>query len=185
MKPSKTALIVVSAGIFIIILASLGIVCFQRVKEQNQLSEQLALAQSRVSGAQLEQLSSRQTELEKQLSQDTSQFEAVKAILSQPESSVTVYSILFEIAEACRVEVVKMTSPGLANGDLEGISCSVLALGITVEGSISSLVNFVTKLNDYLTTGVVKSVTMTVPDTTNGESASAHIEAIVYIYRGD
>lgn len=185
MKLSKTSLLVISAGFLIIMMAGLGVVYFQKVDERNQFSEQLALAQSGVSGMQIELLSSQQTDLEGQLSQAISQFEAVKVILSQPISSVTVWSILFDVAKAHDLEITEITSSGLTSDSLEGITYSVLSLTVKIEGDVPNLVNFVTQLNSYFTTGVVKSVVITVPETTNGESASANIEVIIYTYRGD
>jgi len=185
LKLRKTSLLIITIGIFVIALASLGVVFFQQVNERNQLNEQLALVQLRLSGIQLEQLSSQQTELEKQLEQTTSQYEAVKAILSQPIGSVTVSSVLFDVAEAYGLEVTQMSSPGLAIENLEGITCSVVTLSATVEGDVPNLVGFVTKLNSHLATGIVKSVTITVPGTANGEKASANIQIVVYTYGGD
>ena len=185
MKLSKRTLLVIGVGAFLIILGSLGMVCSERVSEQNELNEQLAVAEARLSGIQLEQLSSQQTELEKQLSQTTSQAEAVKAILSQPTGSVAVSSILFDIAEAHGLEVTRMTSPGPASEDLEEVTCSVITLSATVEGDVPNLVNFVTKLNSHLATGVVRLVTITIPETASGEKASADIQVVVYTYRSE
>jgi len=185
LKLSKTTWLIITAGVFIIALAGLGMVWSQQVQEQNQLKEQLASAQSRLSGVQTEQLSTRQTDLEEQLSQTTSQYEAVKAILSQPVGSITISSILFDIAEAHELEVTQMTSPGLTGGYFEGITCSVITLSATVEGDVPNLVNFITKVNSHLTTGVVKSITITIPETPNGEKASANIELVVYTFSGD
>lgn len=185
MKLSKRTLLVIGAGAFIIILAGLAMVSSQQVGEQDQLNEQLTLAQSRLSGIQLEQLSSQQSELEKQLSQTTSQSEAVKAILSQPTGSVAVSTILFDIAEAHGLEVTGMTSPGPASEGLEEITCSVITLSATVEGDVPNLVNFVIKLNSHLATGVVRLVTITIPETASGEKASADIQVVVYTYHGE
>ncbi len=184
MKLSKTTLLFVTIGVFIIILASLGVVRSQQVQEQNQLNEQLALAQSNLKRVQLEQLSSRQTELEKQLSQATSQFEAVKAILTQPVGSIAASSILFDVAKAHGLEVIEMTSSGSTTESLEGVTCSVVSLTARVEGDVLNLVNFVTKLNSHFTTGVVKSIMITVPETTSEEKASADIQLVVYTHQG-
>jgi len=185
MRLGKTTLLVITAGVFIIALAGVGMVYFQQVHEQNHLNEQLALAQSRLSGLRLEQLSSQQAELGKQLSQATSQFEAVKTILAQPIGSIAVSNILFDIAEAHGLEVTEITAPGLAIEGLEGITYSVIPLSATVEGDVPNLVNFVTKLNSHLATGVVKSITITIPETDSEEKASADIQLVVYTYRGD
>ncbi len=184
MKLSRTTWLVVAAGVLIIALAGVGLVWFQQVDEQNQLKEQLALAQSRLREVQPEKLSSKQAELEKQLIQATSQFEAVKAMFSQSEGGIAASSILFDIAKAYGVEVTEMTSSTPATESLEGVTCSVILLTIRVEGDVSNLVGLVTKLNSYLTTGVVKSITITIPETNSEESASVDIQLTVYTHQG-
>ncbi len=185
MKLSKRSWLVIAAGVFIIALASLGLLRSQQVQEQNELNEQLASVRLRLSGVQLEQLSSRQAELEEQLSQATPQFEVVKAILSQPVGSFAVSSTLFDTAEAHGVEVTEMTSPSLATESLEGVACLVISFTARVEGDVPNLVSFVTNLNEQLATGVVKSTTITIPEMNSEEKASAVIELVVYSYRGD
>ena len=196
MKLSKRMLIVLAVGAFIIVFAVLGMTCSQRVNEQDELNEQLSLAQLRLKGVQPEQLSSQQAELEGQLSQATSQFEAVKDILSQPIGSITISSILFEIAEAHGLEVTEVTSPGPDSESLEGVTCSVISLTAKVEGDVHNLVSFVAKLNSHFTTGVVKSVEINIPETTDEgegegeeeeqekEKASADIQLVVYTHQG-
>ena len=184
MKLSKITWLVIAIGIFVIALIALGMVRFQQVDQQNQLNEELALTQSNLERIPLEQLSSQQAELEKQLSQTESQFEAVKPILSQPMGSIAASSILFDIAKAYGLEVTKITSSSPATESLEGVNCSVISLTAKVEGDVPKLISFVTKLNSHFTTGVVRSVTITIPKTTNGEKPSANIELTVYTYQG-
>ena len=185
MKISKKTLLIIAIGVFVIVAAGLYTVYSKQVKEQNQLNEQLASTQSRLSIVNLEKLSSQQAELEQQLSLATSQFEAVKAIFSQPVGSITVTDSLFDIARVHGVVVTEMTSPGLANDSLEEITYSVLALTARVEGNVPALVRFVAALNSYLTTGVVKSVIITIPETDSGEKAAADIQLVAYTYQGD
>lgn len=185
LKLSKKTWIVTVIGIFVVILISLGIVRYQQVHEQNQLNEQLALTRSRLRDIQPEQLSSRQTELERQLSQAKSQFEAVKAILSQPAGNITTSSILFDIAKAHDVEVAKMTSSSPATESLEGVDCSVISITAKVEGDVPNIVSFIAMLNSHFVTGVVRSITITIPETNSEEKASADIQLAVYTYQGD
>ncbi len=185
MKLSRTSLLLIIAGVFIIALVWLGVGYFQRSDEQNQLKEQLTLAQSKLRGVQLEDLSSRQVELNEQLSQTTSQFEEVRAIFCQPFGSIAVTDVLFDIAETHGLEVTAVTSPGLASESLEGSTCLVTTLNVTVEGDVPNLVDFVISLNSQLATGVVESITITVPETTSEEKTSANIQLVVYLYQGD
>ncbi len=184
MKLRKRPLLITIVGIFVIALISLGMLRSQQVSEQNQLNEQLTLTQSRSSEIKLGQLSSRQVELEGQLRQATSQFETVKTVLSQPVGSITATSTLFDIARANGLEVIGVTSPGLTSDSLEGITCSVLSLTVKVEGNVPNLVSFITGLNSYFTTGVVKSITITIPEKTSEEKASADIQLVVFTYQG-
>lgn len=203
MKLSKTSWLILTVGIFIIAFASVGFARSQRIHEQNQLHEELSLVELRLSKFQLEELASQQEELEKQLSQTMLQLETAKATLSQPTESITASDTLFDIAKTCGVEITEISSSGLTTGDLEGITCSVLSLTVRVEGNTSSLISFITTLNDTLTTGVVKSVEISIPaidregeqegeeeeqeeeEEKEKEKPSANIHLVIYTYQGD
>lgn len=185
MKISKKTGLIITAGIFIIVFAGVCMVFFQRLGEQDKLSEELKAVQVRLGGIQLGPLSSEKTELEEQLSQTTSQFEAVKAVLSQPIGSIAASDILLDIAQEHGVAVTEMSSSAPAEGGLEEVSCSVISLIAKVEGDVSTLVSFITDLNSRLTTGVVKSVTITIPETFISDNATADIQIAFYNYQGD
>ena len=191
MKLSKKSWLILTAGIVIMAFVSVDIAHSQKIQEQNQLQEELAMAELRLGKFQLEELASQQEELEKQLSQTISQFEADKAILSQPIKSITASDTLLNIAQDCDVEITEISSSASVNGNLEGITCSVLPLTVRVEGDISSLISFVIKLNSNFKNGDVKSVEISIPETSGGEEqeeeekASANVHLLIYIYQGD
>ena len=184
MKLSKTSWLVITIGIFVIFFAGLGVVRFQQVHEQNQLLGEITLAEQELDGFHREQLSSQEIELERQLDQATSQFEAVKAIFSQPIKSVAASSILFDMAEAYNLEVTEMSSLG-ASDSLDGIDCSVISLTARVEGDVTNLVSFIIKLNSQLVTDAIRSITITFPEMDSGEMASVDIHMVFYTYQGD
>lgn len=184
MKLGKTSWLLLTIGVFIIMFAGLGIVRYQQVQQQNQLNEELTLAQQELDQMQLEQLSYQQERLERQLSQTLSRQETAKTRLSQPIESIATSSTLFDIATACGVEVTQISLSGVGNADLEDIPCSVQTFTAKVEGDVPGLVNFVTKLNDNIATGVVKSVAISIPEITSETKASANIQLIIYAYQG-
>lgn len=184
MKLSKTTWLILTSGVFIIAFASLGTVHYQQVHQQNQMNEELTLAQLRLNGFQLERLP-HQKELEKRLSQTISQRDNAKAILSQSNGSIATSETLFATAAAYGVEVTEISSSGLASDVLEGITCSILPLTVRVEGDVSNLIGFITKLNSKLTTGIVKSVEISIPETTSEEKSSANIQTVIYTYQGN
>lgn len=205
MKLSKTSWLILTIGIFIIIFSSLGMARSQQVHERNQLNEELSLAMWRLDEFQFEELSSRQEELEEQLSDVMAEFEAAKAVLSQPTGSIATSDTLFDIAKVCRVEVTEISSSDMVREDLEGITCFILPLTARVEGEIPNLIRFITKLNTDFSTGIVKSVEINIPEVTEDpgetgeesaegqsgeeepevEEPSATIRLVLYTYRGD
>jgi hypothetical protein len=176
---------VIAAGAFLIISATLGVVSSKRFSERNALEEQLTAARSNLQQVQMDGLAPRQKELESQLRQSTSQFESIKSILSRPVRNVAANSILFDVAEAYDLEVTEITSPGSYSDNLEGVTCSVMPLGAKVEGELPYLISFLIKLNTYFTTGVIQSITITIPEEISEEKASADIQLIVYTYQGE
>jgi len=184
LKLSKTSWLIIIIGVFVIVLIGLGIVRSQQVHQQNELNEQLALTRSKIQLIQLEQFSHRQGELELQLSETDSQSESAKKILSQPVRSVTISDFLFDIAEANSVNITEINSSGLASEELAGVTCSVLPFTAKVEGELTNLVSYITKLNNDLTTGFVKSVEISVPETSSKNKPSANIQLVIYTYQG-
>ena len=185
LKLSKTSWVLITIGVIIIPLVSLSLLHSQQLKQQNQLSEELALSQLKLNGFQLGQLSGQQGELEEKLSQTTSQLEATRRMLSQPNGGIATSNILFDIAEACDVAVTDISSSGLTIAELDGIPCSALPLTAKVEGDIPALVSFVTGLSNELTTSIVESLEIIIPEATSGDNSSANIQLVIYSYRGD
>lgn len=175
----------IGIGVFAIAFAGLALVYFQQISEQRKLNEQLSLAQSRLKLINLEELSSRQTELESRLEQVSSQSKAVKAILSQPVGSVVANSILFDLAQTHGLEVIEVTSSTPTTDELGGIICSVVSMTAKVEGNVASLIKFIANLNDFLMTGTVRSTVITIPEAGSGENPVLDIRLVVYTYRGD
>ncbi|HEY82254.1 MAG TPA: hypothetical protein G4O01_03075 [Dehalococcoidia bacterium] len=187
MKPiklSRTGWLILTFGLFIIMLAGLGVVRFQQVSQQEALKEKLELVQTKLARIQTEKLSQRQKELEQELSQTLAEAQAAKEILSQPLNSLAISDLLWATAQASGVEIAELSSPGMSTAELEGVPCSVLSLTTRVEGELTGLVDFITGLNDALVSGVVKSAQINIPPP--GEAKpSASIELAVYSYQGE
>jgi len=185
LKLSKTSWLLLTAGIFIITFASLGAVRYQQANQQNQLNEQLTLAEAKLNEFQIEQLSYQKGELEKQLSQANAQLRTAKDTLSQPTGSIATSGTLFDTAKAYGVEVTELSSSGLVSEELEGVPCSVLSLAVRVEGDVSDLIGFIAELNNDFMSGVVQSVEISIPETISEEEPSANIQLVIYTYQDD
>jgi len=185
LKLSKKSGLILIVGIAIAIFAGLWLARGQQVDEQEQLHEELSIVAMRLNGLQGEEISSQQGELEKQLSQTISQLETAKTTLSQSTESIAVSGTLFDIAEAIGVEITEISSSHLSSDSLEGITCSVLPLSVTVEGDVADIISFVGSLNHDFKTGIVKSVGISIPETTSEETVSANIQLHIYTFQGD
>ena len=185
MKLSKTSWLIIPIGVFTILLAGLCVVHAQQVGQLGQLNDELAVAQLKLSGFQAEQPTERPAELEKQLSETKAQSETARTTLSQRVKIITISNTLFEIAKSYGVEVTEIKSSGMAENELEGVPCSALSLNARIEGEVANLVNFITRLNNELATGVVKSVEINIPESTSANTSSANFQLVVYTHQGD
>ena len=185
MKLGKTSWIILTIGILVVAFGSVGIARFQQIKEQSQLEEELPVAEMRLGKVQLNQLYSQQEELGAQLNQTVSQLEVAKDALRQSIESIEVTDSLFEIAEACGVEITAVSTPGVASDELAGIAGSVIQLSIMVDGDVPNLIDFVIKLNSDFTPGVVRSAGISIPGTAGEDNVSASIQLVVYTYQDE
>jgi len=194
-KLSKVTWIFLASGIFAILFASLGMVYSQQGNEQSRLSEELALAQLRLKKypAQQLELASQQEELENRLAKAESQLRTAKISLNQSIQSIEASNALFELAEDCQVEVTELSSPGMAAEQMEEVTLSSQPLTVTVEGDVDDLIDFIYKWTHEYSTGVVKSVEISVPEPvdeeaeeeTEEEKPSATINLLIYTYEGN
>ena len=169
MKLGKTSWLILIAGVVIVAFASLGVARSRQASEHEQLNEELTVAEMRLTNVQLTELQDRKGELEAQLDEATAQRKAAEDNLSQSNESIDVTDFLFVIAQACGVVINDIHSSDLSSDKLADVNCSVIRLSINVEGEVSSLISFVTKLNDDFTTGVVDSVDISIPGITEEE----------------
>ncbi len=179
MKLSRTSWLILTAGVFVVAFASLGIAHAQQLQEQARLDDNLAIAQRRLTKLELRQLTLQKMETEKQLAQIRSQLETVQDKMRHPISSIQETDTIFNIAEACQVTVTDISSSDMSSDQLGNINCSVLTLTVRVNGEVTDLINFIIKLNNGFTTGTVKSADIDIPQEAE-ESASANIRMVVY-----
>jgi len=197
MKLSKTALLFLAIGIFVILAAILGMSYHRQGQEQSRLNEELSLVQLRFKKLPAqEQLSSQQGELESRLAKAESQLKSAKTSLYWFLQSIEASELFFELAEASQVEVTNISSPGLATETLEEVDLSGLSLTVTVAGDVPNLIDFIYKWTKEYPTGVVESVEIIVPEVTDEEAEeeeteteeekpSATVNLLIYTYEGN
>ena len=186
MKLSKKSYFIVILGIVASIFAGLWVMRSQQAQERERLYEELSIAAIRLNNVKnSDEFLSQQGELERQISQTLSQLETAKATLSQSADSTSVSGTLFGIAEVAGVEITNISSSYLASGDWEGVTFSVLPLTVTVEGDVPGILSFIGSLDHTLTSAVIRSAVITIPETTSEEKPSANIQLGIYSYQGE
>ncbi len=188
MKLSKTSYLVIILAIVAGIFINLWVMRGRQVQEQERLYDELSIAAMRLNNVNSDELLSQQGELERQINQTLSQLEAAKATLSRSADSIAVSGTLFDIAEASGVEITNISSTYHSVGDWEGVAFSVLPLTVTVEGDIPGILSFINSLDDALSTAVIKSAVISIPEETEEETEekpSADIQLGIYTYRGE
>ncbi len=173
MKISNTSRVILGLGILVITLGSLGVARSQQLGEAQQLSENLSIANLRLSKLDLKDLISQQEKLDTQLSQAAAQRDKAKAALSQSNESVLISEAVFRIAWDSGVEVYQVSSSVLTTDKLNGVICTVLPVTVLVRGDVPNLIDFVMRLNQDFSIGVVKSVEFVVPRVTAGNRAES------------
>ena len=192
MKLGKTGYLFVILGVVAAIFAGLWVMRSQQAQEQERLYEELSVAAVKLDNFSSDELLSQQAELEGQLSQTLSQLETTKATISQSAESISVSGTLFDIAELAGVEVTAISSAQPSLSKWQEIPCLVLPLTVTIEGDVPSLISFIAKVDRALTTAVIKSAVITIPEATDGEESSAevqlpsaNIQLGIYSYQGE
>ncbi len=182
MKIGKTTWIIIIAILAITSFASLGTLCWQRFDERQHLKEEFAFVEDKLQEFQSGQLSYRSQALDLELEQTLGEVQTSESLFSRPGWDI-VTSSLFDIAEACNVEVTSISSAGLNSEGLGEITAATQKFNVTIEGNLNDLIKYITRLNHDLKTGVVKSVDLSVPVDAQ-ETPSAKFLLIVYSYGG-
>ena len=196
MKLSKVSLLMLSIGMFVVIFASLGISYSRQVGEQQQLDEELSVAEMRLNNVQIKELRAQQDELQMRLDNSISQLNVAKDELRQPVDSISINDAFFDIARLSDVTVMSTSSSGIGDDSLGSLECAVLTLTASVAGETTDLIDFVIRLNEDYTTGVIRSAqlyldsaadnglsdNMTVSD---NATSTATVRLVVYGYEGN
>ena len=190
LKLSKTSWLILSTGVFIVVLAGLGLTRSQQLKEQTKVDDELNLSGKRLETLQTAQLSQQLENLRGKLEESEVQLKEAQIRLRQTVISADVTEEFFKIAEYCSVNVTNMSTTTIAQAKYEGITCSTIALNANVIGKATKIIDFVFGLNNGYTTGNVQSVQLTIAALPDGDeplepdSSTATVSMIIYSYEG-
>lgn len=184
MKLSRTSWLILSAGVFIVILIGLGLSNSQQAKEKDKLDEDLSITEMRLDKLQFTTMQQDLGKIQEQIDENMIRLTEDKDRLRQPIESIDVTDEFFLIASYCDVLVMNISSSKISNDTLEGIPCSVITLSSSVAGKVTDLIHFVISLNDDYSAGVVESTQISIPEGSENTTSTANIRMIIYSYEG-
>jgi hypothetical protein len=194
-KLSKTSWLILSAGVFVVILAGLGVTRSQQLREQSQMHDELSVNQARLDNIDLTSLQQQLQDLKDQVDTGQTQLDNAKERLRQTVVSVDVTDEFFKIADYSGVKVINMNTSTIGSEKLDGISMNTISLSGQVTGDLDKIIDFVINLNNGYATGHVRSAQITVPSAQPAEGdegttpavsgTTLSVQMIIYSYEGN
>ena len=198
-KLSKTSWLILSAGVFVVILAGLGVTRSQQVREQSRMNDEMGISATRLDKIDVTALKRQLEDLNQKVEGGQAQLDEARERLKQTVISVDVTDELFKIADYSGVIVMTLTTSTITPGKLEGIGLKTISLSAQAKGDLDKIVDFVINLNNGYATGYVQSAQISIPPE-SGTSVGAGgeeglqpaedeptvaVQMIVYSYEGD
>jgi hypothetical protein len=160
-KLSKTSWLILSAGVFLVVLAGLGLTRSQQMKEQTKVAGDLDLATKKLATVQTSSLSQQMETLKTKVDESQALLNDARAHLRQTVVSVDVTDQFFQVAAYCSVNVTTYSSTTIAQAKYDGVTFSTISLMAQVSGLKTDIVKLVLALNDSYITGNVQSAEIT------------------------
>lgn len=183
-KLSKTSWLILSAGVFIVVLAGLGVTRNQQIQQQSVAQEKLDLAETRLGKYDLTQLRYRVEELSRLIEEKKTEVEEARVRLDSTVVSADVVEQFFAIAEFSDVSVSNLSDTPISNSDLSGVDVQQTSLSSSVNGTLENVIDFITNLNHNFTTGYTVTAQIRVveiPDDDDMQgTASCTVQIFVY-----
>jgi hypothetical protein len=184
-KLSKTSWLILAAGVFVVVLVGLGLTRSQQMRQQTELNQAMDITETRLEKLEVKSLQRQEAELQQQLDENVIDLEEVKDRLRQTVVSVDVVDELFKIAKYSNVELMVLRTSTISDESLGSIYCMSTKVSGSVTGNTTDILNFIINLNNGLSTGVVQTVGVSIPDESDGGGSSASLSVIVYSYEGE
>jgi hypothetical protein len=154
------------------------------MKEQAGLSEELSISETRMEKLQLTQLLQELELLTEQVDEAETELDEAKTRLDQTVISADVVEEVFDIAEYSNIIIMNITSTPISDDAVEDVELYATAISASVTGELYDIIDFVTNLNNGLSTGYISSVQISIPESEALDEVltSASIQITVYSY---
>jgi vacuolar-type H+-ATPase subunit D/Vma8 len=179
---SKTSWLILSTGVFLVILVGLGLTRSAQIKQQASLDDELKTSQTILDKVQTADLQQQLQDLQDQVDEASSQVDEARQRLHQTVISADVAEKFYDIAGFSNVEITNISTSMISGDSVAGVGLSTITINAVVQGELNDIVNFVINLNNGYTTGFVTSVSVSVADSEESGVSMASIQMSVYSY---
>lgn len=189
LKLSKTSWLILSAGIFIMVLTGLGVARNQQIQDQSQIEAELIVSEARLTRSGAEQQRHLVDELTQLIKESELQVGEVVEWLRATVVSADVAEEFYAIAEYSTVEVMEFKTTFVNEELLGDIGVFGTTVTAEIEGSMGQVVDCVINLNNHFATGYTASVQINVDNIPGGDDllgeARASITMTIYSDEGE
>jgi hypothetical protein len=189
MKFSKKSITLLGVGIVMILVICLTTLYNRNSETQSELLGQLDLIQPAIAKSSSREVDQRIQDIEARQAEAESQMQTAKAQLQQPINAIVITDELLDIALITGVEIMMISSPGISDKQLGGLTFTQLPIRLEVVGEVANLISFISEFTRTYPTGVIKSAQLSIPEleevpgeeeTEEPEIPSASLEIQIY-----
>jgi hypothetical protein len=180
LKLGKASQLMLSAGVFIIILSGLGITYSKQMQEKGQLDEQLYMSRARLEKLTVSELEEQLAVLRAKVNAGGPQISGARETMNQNIDSVEVTDLFFAIAEESNVTVNGLSTSVIMERPVGAINCSTITLSATVTGEVPDLVQFVINLNEGYVSGYAGSAQIIMSRAGDNNEPTANIQMTAF-----
>jgi len=172
MRLSRTAWLILGIGVLVIALGSLYMVYSRQSSEQQELAASLSQARAREPKviSDREAAAAELTKGQNKLAEATSLLAKSQAQFPKSVVSIEYGEALWEIADACDLEVMKLTAAEPSNKKVGDITFTVFSFEVEVRGKVSGnvddILDFISDIarSEHFTAATVEVVKIEVPE---------------------
>lgn len=186
-KLSKTSWLILAAGLFVVVLAGLGMTRSQQSQQLSSATAQLKVATMRLNRVDTSGLQTKIDTLQQQIKLGQADLADATARLNQSVVSADVAEEFYSIADTSGVVVNSFTSSPVSKSNLTGIPVATTNIAGSVTGTLKQVIDFISNLNTTFRTGYVQSASIHVqPPPSSGidvdADATASVQVVIYSY---
>ena len=168
MRLSRTAWLILGIGVLVIALGSLYMVYSRQSSEQQELAASLSQARAREPKviSDREAAAAELTKGQNKLAEATSLLAKSQAQFPKSVVSIEYGEALWEIADACDLEVMKLTAAEPSNKKVGDITFTVFSFEVKVRGEVDDILDFISDIarSEHFTAATVEVVKIEVPE---------------------